>query len=336
MIKLDPNKDLSPFSTLACPSTAQWYTELCTEDDIPFIVDAAKKIDKTLLMLGGGSNLVLKPNINSVVVRNLIKGIDQLSITEKNVLLRVGAGENWHDFVTWCVEQNFSGMENLALIPGTVGAAPVQNIGAYGIEISSLVSQVHAYDLLEEKPISISNEACRFRYRDSLFKDNEGRYLITSVELILNRELKPNLSYGPLKILEQNKQLTVTNIYDAVIAIRTEKLPDPKVIPNAGSFFKNPILSLGQFKVVLDAFPDIVHYPAGDQVKLAAGWLIDQAGLKGQGNEQGVGCYEKQALVVVNPKRANGDAILNWADTVKKRVFDHFGVQLEMEPRIWR
>ncbi|MFQ3229147.1 UDP-N-acetylmuramate dehydrogenase [Reinekea sp.] len=336
MIKLEPNKDLSLCSTLACPSTAQCYFELSYKDDIPFVVASTKELGLPLLVLGGGSNLVLTPKINSVVVRNTIKGIEQLSKTDKNVTLRVGAGENWHKFVTWCVAQNYSGLENLALIPGTMGAAPVQNIGAYGVEIATLVTQVNAYDLVEEKFICIPNEECQFRYRDSLFKDHEGRYVITSVELKLNRELKPNLSYGPLKILEQNEHLTVKHIYEAVIAIRTEKLPDPKVIPNAGSFFKNPILSTAQFKGVLELFPDLVHYPAGDQVKLAAGWLIDQAGLKGRVNDQGVGCYEKQALVVVNPKRANGDAILDWAETVKQRVFEHFGVHLEMEPRIWR
>ncbi|MBU2865281.1 UDP-N-acetylmuramate dehydrogenase [Reinekea forsetii] len=336
MITLEENKDLTGLSTLGCTANARWYYELKTSSDLPLLVERIQQISSSIKVLGSGSNLVLTPNIDAVVVHNSLIGIEVVKQDDSYIWLEVQGGEIWHSFVNWCVVQGYSGVENLALIPGTVGAAPVQNIGAYGVEVASVVEQVTAFDIQLNEFVTLTAEDCKFSYRDSLFKEHEGRFVISSVRFKLSKQLQPILTYGPLQALADHPNLNVQLIFDSVIAVRTEKLPDPASIPNAGSFFKNPIISVDAFSSLVKQFPDIVHYPAGSNIKLAAGWLIDQVGLKGQSNLDGVGCYAKQALVLVNPNKANGEAVLAWAGWVQQQVYKKFGVTLEMEPRIWR
>ncbi|HEX5127086.1 MAG TPA: UDP-N-acetylmuramate dehydrogenase, partial [Rhodocyclaceae bacterium] len=247
-----------------------------------------------------------------------------------------GAGENWHDFVRWTLEQGWPGLENLSLIPGTVGAAPIQNIGAYGLEMAERFFALEAVDLLSGQIISFGLHDCRFGYRDSVFKQEAaGRFVITTVSFRLPKDWQPVLGYAELdkELLERNiEHPSSMDISDAVMAIRSRKLPDPLVLGNAGSFFKNPVVQADRFEVLTKNYPGIPHYPQPDgSVKVSAGWLVDQAGWRGR-KLGPVGMYEGQALVLVNHGGATGEDVLLLADTVRASVRERFGVDLEQEP----
>jgi UDP-N-acetylmuramate dehydrogenase len=297
--------------------------------------------------LGGGSNVVLNDKLDGLTLLMRIKGRRLIDQTPSHWIIQVGAGENWHDFVAWTLEQGWPGLENLALIPGTCGAAPIQNIGAYGSEVAQTIQSVRVLDLNmlhEADPwIDIQNKDCALSYRDSLFKHDPNRYIVTQVTFALPKEWAPNLSYAELaNYIEQHTSVTSVTpkqIFDAVCTIRQAKLPDPKVIGNAGSFFHNPIVSSAKHHELKAKFPNLVAYPTSGkdgqaQFKLAAGWLIDQCGFKGyrSGN---VGVYDKQALVLVHYGQGSGAELLELARLIKEKIHAVYGVDLIQEPVIY-
>lgn len=296
------------------------------------------------LVLGGGSNLVITGDIKTLVIKVEITGRRLLEEQGKGFVVEAGAGENWHDFVAWTLEQGCPGLENLALIPGSVGASPVQNIGAYGVELQDRFHSLDAVDLRTGRTFTLNAAQCGFGYRDSVFKhapsDDKGlglagRAVITRVRFWLPKPWKPVLGYADLerKIAETGiHQPDARQIFDWVCAIRRAKLPDPAVIGNAGSFFKNPTVSVEQCADIIARDPKVVHYPMADgSIKLAAGWLIDACGWKGRGVGN-AGVYEKQALVLVNRGGATGGEVMTLAKAIQTSVYERFGILLEPEP----
>lgn len=291
------------------------------------------------IILGGGSNTLFVSNPAEVWMIN-IKGIEIVKKRDEYVMVRVGAGENWHDFVDYCIKENLGGIENLALIPGKCGAAPIQNIGAYGVEIKDVLQSVSVVERSTGHRKEYHVSELGLGYRMSNFKgDWQGRYVIDSIVLKLSVESHHtiNTSYGAiLKQLSKHhiKDVSIAHVYEAVVAIRSEKLPDPKKLGNGGSFFKNPIISTEEFSKLESRYPTIPSYPiTEDLVKVPAGWLIDQAGWKGQkvGN---VGCYEKQALVIVNYGNATGEEVLRFSEVIQKSVKEKYGITLEREIQV--
>ena len=288
------------------------------------------------LVLGGGSNLLLSDRVDALVLQICLKGRQIIGEDEDYVYVEAAAGENWHEFVLWTLTQGLGGLENLSLIPGTVGAAPIQNIGAYGLEIQDVFHSLTAFDFASGKLVDIDKSSCRFAYRDSVFKqDYKDRMLITSVRFALPKCWQARLAYADVNQYLQQRGLAQPSPQDisaAVIAIRQAKLPDPKVIGNAGSFFKNPIVTAACRDSLVEAYPQLVSYlqPEGNY-KLAAGWLIDQCGWKGRHLGRAA-VYEKQALVLVNLGGASGAEIRALAQAVQADVFKKFGVALEAEP----
>ena len=288
------------------------------------------------LVLGGGSNVILSDRLPHLVLRMAIMGRELLVETEDSFIVRAKAGENWHDFVLWTLSQGFGGLENLSLIPGTVGASPIQNIGAYGLEIQDYFHSLTAFDFVSGELKTFQKQDCAFGYRDSIFKSGEqDRYVIVDVSFALPKEWQPRLAYGDVAKYLLERDITAPTPIDvskAIIAIRQSKLPDPAVIGNAGSFFKNPIVSAELRNQVLQQHQNCVSYPQinGD-FKLAAGWLIEQCGWKGRHLET-VGVYEKQALVLVNLGGATGADVRTLARKIQADVFGKFGVELEVEP----
>ncbi len=290
-------------------------------------------------ILGGGSNILLLQNIDRYILKNEIKGIEIIHDEEDHIIVRVGSGENWHEFVLWSITKGYSGLENLSLIPGTVGAAPVQNIGAYGVEQDEFFVRLEGIDLENGKQIGMNKHACEFKYRDSIFKKSlKGNFFITRVHYKLNKKFKPNSEYGDIsKILFENSitSPTVKDISDAIIQIRKSKLPDPNELGNAGSFFKNPIILKEQFSQLIRNFVDMPFYELnGLEVKIPAAWLIEQCGFKGF-RQKDVGCHKKQALVLVNYSQATGMQVLELAEKIISEVSKKFGIQLDMEVNVW-
>lgn len=289
-------------------------------------------------ILGGGSNILFTKNFEGTVLHNEIKGIEKIKEDENHVWVKVGAGEVWHDFVLHCIENNWAGIENLSLIPGTVGASPIQNIGAYGVEVKDVIESVSAFHIASLKIQSFSNNDCEFGYRDSIFKrDLKGQYVITEVIYRLNKQADFNIKYGAIQqILDENgvTELSIKAISDAVIQIRQSKLPDPKEIGNSGSFFKNPEIPTNQFDELKKTFPNIVGYPVSEKItKVPAGWLIDNAGWKGK-RFGDIGVHTKQALVLVNYGDGEGEKIKELAYEIKADIFEKYGVEINPEVNI--
>ncbi|WP_239473254.1 UDP-N-acetylmuramate dehydrogenase [Shewanella algidipiscicola] len=306
-----------------------------TTDELQLIdtcLDAANK-KRPLLAIGGGSNIVLTDSFKGIVVLIATKGINVVE-DQDCFHLSVAAGENWHELVQFCLTHNMPGLENLALIPGSVGAAPIQNIGAYGADFSQFCEWVEYLDLTTGERVRLDAEQCLFDYRDSIFKSTlKDKAVILNVGLRLEKEWRPNLSYGPLQQLSATT-LTPTMIFDCICATRSSKLPDPAALGNVGSFFKNPIVSSEHFTQLQQEYPAIVGYPVNvDKVKLAAGWLIENAGLKGHAIG-GAAIHLKQALVIVNVGKATGADVCTLAREVIQRVNQIYSVYLEVEPRI--
>lgn len=329
--------DLRPFNTLALGSMAAGLVRYRTPDQLPDITRLAGNAQK-VFVLGGGSNVVLAPELSSLVIKVESTGIRLLHETPELRFVEAEAGESWHGFVTHCVQRGWGGLENLALIPGTVGAAPVQNIGAYGVELGQRFHSLDAWDLQEGRQVSFAPQDCGFSYRDSIFKQAEqGRWLILRVRFALPKQWKPVLRYPDLQNHpglqpQQAGGITPRDVCDAVCEIRRRKLPDPAVLANAGSFFKNPVVSEPDYQSIQARWPNVVAYPQSDgQWKLAAGWLIEQAGWKGR--RQGlVGMHARQALVLVNHGGASADDVDALARQVCHDVLQQFGVHLEQEP----
>jgi UDP-N-acetylmuramate dehydrogenase len=287
-------------------------------------------------VLGGGSNLILTGDFDGLVLHVRIPGRELVAEDDDAWTVRAGAGENWHDFVCWTLERGWPGLENLSLIPGTVGAAPIQNIGAYGLEMAERFQHLEAVELATGETVVFDRAACRFGYRDSVFKrEADGRYLITAVTFRLPKRWRPVAHYADVaRELEARQMIdpTARQISDAVIAIRSRKLPDPGRIGNAGSFFKNPVVDAATFARLAAQHPELPHYVQPDgTVKLAAGWLIERCGWKGK-DLGPVGVYERQALVLVNRGGARGEDVLRLARAIRESVRAAFGVELEPEP----
>lgn len=331
------NISLKNYNTFGIEVFAAKMLVIQSESDIQTFI-TTKTPYTNCLILGGGSNLLFTHDIEGFVLKNEIKGIEVVSETEKEIYLKVGAGENWHELVLHCVAKNWGGLENLSLIPGCVGAAPIQNIGAYGVEIKDVFHQLEAIHLETGTKKVFSQVECKFAYRDSIFKNElKGQYIITSVILKLSKNPTLNTSYGDIeKELKKlpHKPYTIKDISDAVISIRQSKLPNPAEIGNAGSFFKNPTIQKSKFQRLRGEYPDMPSYPLSEkQIKIPAAWLIQQCGWKGKrlGN---YGVHEKQALVLVNYGGAKGQDIYQLSTDILQSVKDRFGIELEREVNI--
>ncbi|ROZ63155.1 UDP-N-acetylmuramate dehydrogenase [Ramlibacter sp. WS9] len=341
---VEQNVPLQAHNTFGIVAKARALVRVHGEADVLQLMADPEHGHVPKFVLGGGSNIVLTGDVKPLVLKIEVPGRRVVEDGPRFTVLEAGAGENWHDFVTWTLDQGHAGLENLALIPGTVGAAPVQNVGAYGVELQDRFESLDAIDLVTGKIFTLDAAQCAFGYRDSVFKHVPakegdfglgGRALILRVRFRLPKPWKPVLGYADLQRKIQETGIanpSPRQIYDWVCAVRTVKLPDPRVIGNAGSFFKNPTVSPDQCQDIIAREPNIVHYPMPDgSVKLAAGWLIDACGWKGKsvGN---AGVYEKQALVLVNRGGATGGEVVTLARAIQTSVYERFGIRLEPEP----
>lgn len=334
-ISIASNFDLSNSNTLGLPSSAEFYCACSNLEELQQALAWARKNKQSVSVLAGGSNTLLKERISGLVLQPSFKGIEATIVDEDKVGLSVGAGEVWHELVRMSVVNEWNGLENLALIPGSVGAAPIQNIGAYGVEVSEIITSVDTVDLNTGELRQFQNKECCFAYRDSIFKHEYGAaHLIYQVHFILKRKFAPVLEYPALKnAFAQTLPESALQVADAVEALRSEKLPDPNVIPNAGSFFKNPIISRSAYLKLKETYEHIVAFDAGtEHHKLAAAWLIDQCGWKNR-SLNGVRVHESQALVVVNPERKSVDVVMALAAEIQASVRSKFGISLETEPQ---
>lgn len=329
---------LQPYNSFHCVSYASHFAVLSETNELIEALDWCSKNQKPFLIIGGGSNMLFTKNIDALVLKMEVKGIQKINETSSEVYLNVGAGENWHHFVSYTIQKSWGGIENLSLIPGTVGAAPIQNIGAYGVEAKDSITSVTAYDTQEKKWVTLSNQECAFEYRNSIFKKEKNRYIIWNVTFCLQKQPQLHIEYGAIREKLHEKQIkhpSLASIAQAVIQIRTEKLPDPNILGNAGSFFKNPIVSKSQLEQLKSEYPNLVAYPISDQTyKLAAGWLIENAGWKGKRNGA-VRCYEKQALVIVNEGTATGKEIFDFSEAIIHSIKEKFGVTIEREVNVY-
>lgn len=336
MIIQKQNYSLKAYNTFGIDVRASSFIMVKEEVQLREIIRGGKTIQ---LILGGGSNILLTKDIEGLVIKNDILGIEVVEESEESVIVRVGGGENWHDFVCWCLERDYGGVENLSLIPGTVGAAPIQNIGAYGVELKEVFVQLEAIELASGRTKVFTKSDCEFGYRDSIFKrEAKGKYLISRVQLKLTKkEHQLHCEYGAVSNTLNAMgvdQPSIQTISKAIISIRSSKLPNPKTLGNSGSFFKNPEVEATQFNALQALFPNIVHYPLPNKkVKIPAGWLIEQCGWKGK-RLGAVGSYEKQALVLVNYGGAKGHEVAKFANDIQNSVLEKFGILLVSEVNI--
>jgi len=334
-LQVQAQVSLKPFNSFGIDVRARLFAEARNDADVREALAYAAGQQLPLLVIGGGSNLLLTQDIDALVLRMASQGIRVLNDDGVHIVVEAEAGEAWHPFVLWTLAQGFSGLENLSLIPGTVGAAPMQNIGAYGVEIKDVFAGLTALDRHTGELRDFSLAECNFAYRDSLFKHEVGRWLILRVRFALSRAVHLKLEYGPVqqRLTEQGiAQATPSDVSRAICSIRSEKLPDPAVLGNAGSFFKNPLVSKALAAELQLQYPDLVAYPQADgQMKLAAGWLIDKAGWKGF-RDGDAGVHRLQALVLVNYGAATGQDIAGLALRIQQDIEKRFKVVLEMEP----
>lgn len=329
---------LKPYNTFGIDVKAKYFASFANLMELEAVFNHKPQTTNHKLILGGGSNILLTKDFDGLVLKNDINGIEVLKEDDQHIYVKAGAGENWHQFVMFCVQNNYAGIENLSLIPGNVGASPMQNIGAYGVEIKDVFYELEAFHKKEKIIQKFSLNDCEFGYRESVFKNKyKEQFVITSVTYRLNKQPSFNTSYGAIRQeLEKMKvkELSIRAISQAVINIRSSKLPDPKEIGNAGSFFKNPIVSNQQYQNLKKIYPTIVAFATvNDQMKLAAGWLIEQCGWKGY-RKGDAGCYPKQALVLVNYGNASGREIYDLSEEIILAVKNRFGVSLEREVNI--
>lgn len=337
-MQVHENYSLQKYNTFRIDAFAKYFSTFSSVEELQEIWDEKKTA--TQLILGGGSNILFTKNFDGYVLKNEIPGIDVMDEDEENVFVRAGAGVAWHSFVTFCVNNNFGGVENLSLIPGNVGASPMQNIGAYGVEIKDVFFGLDAFHLKENCVEKFKTEDCKFGYRDSVFKKKyKDQFAILNVTYRLQKNPQFNISYGAiqeeLKKMEV-EQLNIKAISDAVISIRTSKLPDPALIGNAGSFFKNPVISQEKLDLLKEELKDLdfPFYKNGEIYKIPAGWLIQQCGWKGF-RKGDAGCYDKQALVLVNYGNATGKEIYDLSEEIKLSVKEKFDIDLEREVNIF-
>jgi UDP-N-acetylmuramate dehydrogenase len=339
-IRLEKNLSLKHFNSFALPARAEQLVRVRSDADVRQVLQMHNTVLNPVLILGGGSNLLLTKDVKALVLKVEIMGRRLIAEDADTWTVEAGAGENWHEFVAWTLEQGWPGLENLALIPGTVGASPVQNIGAYGLEIKDRLHSVDAVDLVTGRSVSLNAEQCKLSYRDSIFKQHgagglAGKSLITRVRFSLPKRWQGLVGYQDIEhkmALTGVLQPSPQQIFDWVCDIRRSKLPDPAVLPNAGSFFKNPLVSAEECHTVLQRDPQLVHYPLADgRFKLAAGWLIDACGWRGKGIG-GAAVHERHALVLVNRDQATGAELMTLARAIQASVKERFGFELEPEP----
>ncbi len=336
---MQENINLQPYNTMGIEAHARYFLELRETAELQVFLEKKTFWEEEILILGGGSNLLFTKDFSGLVLKNAILGIEKLREDSENVWLRVGAGENWHHFVKYCVENNWGGVENLSLIFGTVGAAPIQNIGAYGVEVKEVIEQVEAFDIHTGKILFFGQNECEFGYRDSIFKRHlKNKVIISHVVFRLAKNPVFRLSYGAIQEILDKKGITkptIQTISQVVIEIRQSKLPDPAILGNAGSFFKNPEIPNSHSQKLKINFPNIPAYPSEkpEKVKIAAGWLIEQCDWKGKkvGN---TGSHALQALVLVNYGGATGREIAALAQAIQKSVLEKFDIHLETEVNI--
>ncbi len=326
---------LAALNTLRLPATADWFAPIGNVEELQAVLSFARNRGLAVLPLGEGSNVVLSDHIPGLVLHMVNRGIQLRRDDGERVCLRVPAGENWHDLVVWCCDQGLHGLENLALIPGSVGAAPVQNIGAYGVELSERVQGVEVVNTGSGKADYLSAADCCFGYRTSLFKHAEGTdLLITAVDLVLDRRAPVHAEYPSLQAALGDMIPTHRQVMEAVMAVRRRRLPDPVIAPNVGSFFKNPVVGFDVAAALLAQHPNLPNYPAeACRVKLSAAWMIDQLGWRGK-EQGGVAVSDAHSLVLVNRTATTSRAVLALAQAIYDSVLEHFGVALSMEPTI--
>ncbi|WP_411959353.1 UDP-N-acetylmuramate dehydrogenase [Pseudomonas sp. s4] len=329
---------LKPYNTYGIDVKARYFTQAHDDQEVRLALGQAQQGGVPVLVIGGGSNLLLTRDIDALVLHMASRGRRVLGDDGERIVVEAEAGEPWHPFVQWTLAQGYCGLENLSLIPGTVGAAPMQNVGAYGVEIKDVFVGLTALDRETGELRDFGLAECAFGYRDSLFKRNPGRWLILRVRFALSRTLQAHLDYGPVRqrLAEQGvTEPTAQAISEAICSIRREKLPDPAELGNAGSFFKNPVVSAELVERIRAQYPGVVAYPQADgQVKLAAGWLIEQAGWKGH-REGDAGVHRLQSLVLVNYGQASGAQMHALARRIQADILERFGVELEMEPNLY-
>jgi UDP-N-acetylmuramate dehydrogenase len=336
-MQLQNNVSLKPFNTFGIDVKAKTFVSVNSVAELQEVLKTFQNQIK--LILGGGSNMLLTKDVDAVVIHLNIKGIELLHQDTSHVVVKAFAGENWHEFVLWCLKNNYGGVENLSLIPGNIGAVPIQNIGAYGVEIKDVLESCEAMHIETGEIKSFSNKDCNFSYRESVFKQSlKNKYVIINVSFKLTKNLHHlKIGYGDIKTELEKQGVDIPNINDisqAVIRIRQSKLPDPKEIGNSGSFFKNPIISISKYQSLLKNFPNMPNYQVSDNlVKVPAGWLIEHAGFKGKtmGN---YGVHKKQALVLVNYGGADGENIYNLAKLIQLTVKRIFDIEIEMEVNV--
>ena len=333
MAILHKNYSLKPYNTFGIKAKADYFFQFDTVNEIQSFLNENSVESVNYLILGGGSNILFTSDYEGLILHPNIKGIETVEENDNSVLVKVGANENWDEFVAWAVSNGYGGIENLSNIPGVVGAVPVQNIGAYGVEASQVVEKLDAISIESKKQVEFKNFHCEFDYRNSVFKNEyKNLFIITHVYFRLSKKPVFNLEYGAIKIeLENYDKINLKNIREVIIKIRESKLPDPEEIGNAGSFFKNPIVETQFAEELLAKFPDCPNYEMDNtKTKLAAGWLIEQCGWKGKHVGQ-AGVHKDQALVLVNLGNAKGYEVLQLANDIKKSVLFKYGVKLEME-----
>lgn len=337
-MRLEENYSLRSLNTFGIEASCRFFIEINSIEDLKQALDWHLRHPQPLLILGGGSNVLFTQNHEGLCLKMNIQGIELIEETEENVRIRVGAGVVWHEFVQFCVQNGYHGIENLSLIPGTVGAAPMQNIGAYGVELKEVFHSLKALHRQSLKEHTFSKEDCDFGYRHSIFKTtHKDQYIIYSVDFLLSKKQRLNTSYGAIQDTLKAMGISEpssTDVSRAVIQIRQSKLPDPKVTGNAGSFFKNPTISLSEFERLQKQFPGVPSYPVSEaEVKVPAGWLIEQCGWKGQ-RIGDAGVHPLQALVLVNYGQASGQEIWDLALKIQKSVKEKFGIEIQPEVNV--
>ena len=337
-MKIIENYPLLNLNTFGLDVKAKYFTSINTVNELIEIKKTNEFKDLELLVLGGGSNILFTKDFDGLVILNNIKGKEIIVQNHHSVFLKIGAGENWHELVMYCVDKGWGGIENLSLIPGNTGTAPMQNIGAYGVEIKETFVELEALEISSGKIVKFNNSDCEFGYRESVFKNKmKNQYIILNITLELNKNPVLNVNYGDVKAILENRNIknpSIKDVSNAIINIRRSKLPDPKKIGNSGSFFKNPIVSLKKLKLIKNKYPKIISYKINEnEFKIAAGWMIEIAGWKGK-RFNNFGVHEKQALVLVNYGLANGIEIFNLSEKIILDIKDKFGITLEREVNI--
>jgi len=329
------NYSLKNYNSFRVNHKANFFLKIENNKSLINFLSDKKFENEKKLIIGGGSNILFTKNYEGVILYSCIKGIHILEENDNHIKVKVGSGENWDDFVKFCVSKNWYGIENLSLIPGSVGAVPIQNIGAYGVEVKDYIYDVNGIDLKNNTKKTYSNKSCDFEYRDSIFKrELKNNFFVTEVTFILNKNKKFTLDYSELKNIN-SQSLTIQNVRDKIIEIRNSKLPDPKLLANAGSFFKNPVINIKIAKKIKEKYNDFKYYQINESiVKISAAWLIEKSGWKGH-KEKNIGVYNKHALVLVNYSSENGKDIKILSKKIKESVLEKFNVTLEKEVNVF-